>query len=434
MEADRMNGRKMLVISTYPRRGTARENRYSAVAGYTKNTLDSMDAAAAGENEWVVLADVMDGPETYREDGRKIVRCWSRNDWLVYPKLLARVLRYRRHRKVLMAFEFGMFGNRKTLVGLFPFFLMALRLLGRDISLVSHGVITDAGEVSGQLGLKKRWLIVRIYSCVLRILYGLMVLFSNRTIVFETYLREKLLGAVNSQDGVAVIPHGVEKRTTHTKRAARKRLGMYGEAFILMCFGFLVWYKGSDWLAKNFVKYVKQNPGSNARLILAGDTSNVHSGDPVYRRYTKDLYELVDGSNGLEITGYLPEEEVDLYFAASDLVVMPYRVLISASGPFSLAVAHRKPFLLSGRLRGYLRSRDFRDAVARAGLDRTDPFFDLDYDSLRRKLDRVAEKEERLDRLSDVSAHLFKSRNWGRVGRMYHAAVVESRDPAGRGT
>jgi glycosyltransferase involved in cell wall biosynthesis len=419
-----MSRTRILVISTYPKKGTISANRHSAVAGYTRNTLESMDMAAAGGIEWVVLADVLDEPGTYTEGSREVIRCWRRNDWFVYPKLLARVLRSHECKKILMAFEFGMFGNRKILIGLFPFFIMLLRLVGRKVYLVSHGVITDAGEVSGQLGLKRRSPIVRLYGVMLRSIYRLIVFFSNRTVVFEPYLREKLVAAVNTQDEIIAIPHGVQRRHAWPKRRARERLGLDGKTFIVMCFGYLIWYKGTDWLADNFARYVKQNPWKNLRLILAGDTSSVHGSDPVYRSYAGYLRELVDRSEHVEITGFLKEEEVDLYFSASDLLVMPYRVFISASGPFSLAVAHRKPFLLSSRLQGYLKSGDFREAVARAGLHRDDPYFDLDYDSFRRKLDETMGNKKRLERLSDVSAFLFKNRNWENVGRMYHSAVI----------
>jgi glycosyltransferase involved in cell wall biosynthesis len=423
----------LLVISSYPARGTLHGHKFSAVAGYAKNTLDAMDAAS-GDRPTAVLADVLDEPETYREENREVVRCWRRNDWFTYPRLLWQVLRHRSSRKILLEFEFGMFGNKKVLVGLLPLFILTLRLLGRQVYLVSHGVITSAAEVSDQLGLDRRSPVVRAYDWMLRSIYRFLVLFSNRTIVFEEYLRQKLLGVVTRPQRVVVIPHGVETRQTVPQAEARRQLGLDPDAFIAMSFGFLIWYKGTDWLAEHFATYRREHPDRDARLILAGGASNVHKTDPVYSQYIEDLYERVGGNDALSITGYLAEEEIDLYFSACDLVVLPYRVLISASGPFSFALSHRKPFLLSAPLRGYLDSPDFEESVTRAGLSKDDLFFDLDQASFDRMLGPLVEDRDRLDRLQDVSASLARHRAWQRVGEMYNEAIAGKKRKANQWT
>jgi glycosyltransferase involved in cell wall biosynthesis len=422
---------ELLVISSYPREGTLHGNEYSAVAGYAKNTLDAMDVAGPQPRECVVLADVLDGRREFTEGRRRIVRCWKRNDWLVYPRLLRQVLRFRRHKNALVEFEFGMFGNRKALVGLFPLFVLCLRLLGRRVTVVSHGVITNAAEVSGQLGLRPDSLKVKAYGLILKAIYGLLVRCSSRTVVFEEYLRQKLLASVRAADKVRVIPHGVERRTTLPKPDARRRLGLDESPFLLLSFGFLTWYKGTDWLAETFARYVEKHPGRDVRLILAGDASHVHKDEPVYRRYIHDLRDLVGRTDRMEITGYLAEEEIDLYFSAADLVVLPYRALISASGPFSFALTHGKPFLLSGKLRGYLESNDFQRAVRAAELAENDLYFDLDYDSFRRKLDACILTDARLGRVGRVASALARSRSWKNIGRRYADVLAERAELAG---
>jgi glycosyltransferase involved in cell wall biosynthesis len=417
--------RKILVISSYPRRGTLHGNRFSAVAGYCKNTLDAMDAASSAETDYVVLADVLDEPRSYREGNREVIRCWRRNDWFVYAGLLRRVLSHGDFRTVLLQFEFGMFGNRKVLVGLLPLFILGLRLMGRKVHLVSHGVITSAAEVSGQLGMTRRSALVRVYDFLLRNIYRFLVLFSSRTIVFEEYLRKKLLGVVNLPDRVTVIPHGVERRPACSREAARARLGLSPEDFVVLNFGFLIWYKGSDWLAESFLAHLRGRPQTRARLIFAGGPSNVHRSDPVYAKYVEDLRGVVARDERMSITGYIREEKIDRYFAASDLVVLPYRVLISASGPFSFSIAHRKPFLLSSSLRGYLDSADFESAVAGQGLGEEDLYFDLTTESFSAALTRLERDPELLAKVGKVASGLFESRSWESVGKMYVDSLAE---------
>lgn len=61
-------------------------------------------------------------------------------------------------------------------------------------------MITSAGEVSGQLGLEPGSLLVKVYNATLRNIYRLLVLLSSRTIVFEEYLRQKLLRTIDRPD------------------------------------------------------------------------------------------------------------------------------------------------------------------------------------------------------------------------------------------
>ena len=64
---------KLLVISSYPPKGTLHGNKYSAVASYTKNTLNSIDKASNKKIEYLVLADILDKSEEYKEDNKKVL-------------------------------------------------------------------------------------------------------------------------------------------------------------------------------------------------------------------------------------------------------------------------------------------------------------------------------------------------------------------------
>ena len=164
------NSNKLLVISTYSPKGQLHGNKFSAVAGYTKNTLTHLPNYA--ELDVVVLADTLENKvEIYREGPIKVDRFWKRNDPFLYYSLLKKIFDYSEYQKILFEFEFGMFGGNKILIMLLPIFIAILRIFNKEVITVSHGVILTASEVSGQLGLQKNNLKTMVMDKALYCLY-----------------------------------------------------------------------------------------------------------------------------------------------------------------------------------------------------------------------------------------------------------------------
>lgn len=98
------------------------------------------------------------------------------------------------------------------------------------------------------------------------------------------------------------------------KIQARKKLNISDKDKIILFFGFIRDYKGLDILLES-MKFIDDN----IKLLIAGD---------VYGSFEK--YDKIIKNNGLEervikIIDYIPDEEVSIYFSASDLCVQPYR-------------------------------------------------------------------------------------------------------------
>ena len=318
-----------------------------------------------------------------------------------------------------------MFGGNKILISLLPFFIAFLRLFGREVYLVSHGVILSASEVGDQLGLSRGSIFTKLYDFALKFIYSLLVIFSTRVIVFEEHLRDRLLSIVNVPNKIITIPHGVEKsRKSYSKLIARGKLGINSNDFVLLSFGFLIWYKGSDWLIKAFkeLKEQKKLP-SNAKLIMAGGFSNVHKNDSIYKKYIEQVNALVKGRKDLVITGYLSEEIMDYYFSAADLVILPYRVLISASGPFSFVLSHKKPFLLSEKLLGYTKSKDFSNLLKKYKIPKEDLFFEMNEEDFKTSISKYINDPNQLNKISELSSVLLEERNWPNIGKIYYKTI-----------
>lgn len=419
---------KLIVIAPYPPKGSIHGNRYSAVASYTKNTLDAIKANSRSETDFIVIAEILDKKTNYKEDGFTVYRAWKRNSVSIFGSLLEIISKYTEHNKILFEFEFGMFGGNKFLILLLPLFIGLLRLMGKEVHLVCHGVILTADEVGAQLGLENSPLKRNIFNIGLKVLYWMVMTFSNTIIVFEQYLKDRIVRTLKiPRNKIFVIPHGVESNRQHYGiDEARKSLGLSTDDFILTCFGFLIWYKGSDWLIKSFVDLHNQKKiPTNTKLVMAGGFSATHKEDPIYKDYINKTQELIKSSNGSVIfTDFLPEEKIDLYFSASDMIVLPHRVLISASGPFSFVITHKKPFLLSKALIGYKSNKDFDTAMERAGVSEDKVFFgEITTDDLGNLINSYYKNEEALSRMSSVSTRLMEERNWITIGKKYYETI-----------
>lgn len=122
------------------------------------------------------------------------------------------------------------------------------------------------------------------------------------------------------------------------KEQARKELGEGQETKLLLFFGFVREYKGLKHLLKAMPQ-VKEKL-DNVKLMVVGsfgedkaDYRNLINGMQI-----EDCVEVVDG--------YTPDNEVEKYFAASDMVVLPYESA-TQSGIVQIAYGFEKPVLVT---------------------------------------------------------------------------------------
>jgi len=116
-----------------------------------------------------------------------------------------------------------------------------------------------------------------------------------------------------------------------TKAEARAKLELEGDTILF--FGFVRPYKGLGDLLEAMPRIRRRRP---VTLLVAGE---FWGGSEAFRRRVQEL--------GLQqavrcVDRYLPNEEVGLYFAAADLVVLPY-VSGTASGVVQMAYGLDKP-------------------------------------------------------------------------------------------
>ncbi len=119
-----------------------------------------------------------------------------------------------------------------------------------------------------------------------------------------------------------------------TQREARQKLGLGEQEQVLLFFGFVREYKGLKHLIAALPEVAKRLP--KVHLLIVGD-------------FGKDKQEYLDliaqhkAEQYLSIyDGYTPDQEVEQYFAASDLVVLPYESA-TQSGIVQIAYGFERP-------------------------------------------------------------------------------------------
>ena len=137
--------------------------------------------------------------------------------------------------------------------------------------------------------------------------------------------------------------HGVHptynqfKKKDISKEEARKILRIAPEQEMLLFFGYIREYKGLKHLIRALPEIRKTRP--EAHLFVVGDfwENNREDYEQLIRSAgTQDAVTLVDG--------YLPDDEVEPYFAAADLCVLPYESA-TQSGVIQIAYSFGLPVI-----------------------------------------------------------------------------------------
>jgi glycosyltransferase involved in cell wall biosynthesis len=136
----------------------------------------------------------------------------------------------------------------------------------------------------------------------------------------------------------AMHPHpiyDVFKTDSIGREEARRVLGLSGR--VVLFFGYIRPYKGLDILIEAFAGALRS---VEMTLLVVGEFYEDRS------RYDELIERLGIGSRIVVVDRYVPNEEVERYFVASDVVVLSYRSA-TQSGIVQVAYAFRKPVIVT---------------------------------------------------------------------------------------
>jgi glycosyltransferase involved in cell wall biosynthesis len=132
---------------------------------------------------------------------------------------------------------------------------------------------------------------------------------------------------------VTIIPFGINNTCPSTpldRCKTRERFNFAPSDKVLLFFGQIAPYKGLEYLVSAFIELAKQD--ADYRLLIAG---KVKKG---YAAYWNEIQSRITASEVRERVlariEHIPDAEVEWYFKAADVVVIPYAEIFQSGVPF----------------------------------------------------------------------------------------------------
>ena len=147
-----------------------------------------------------------------------------------------------------------------------------------------------------------------------------------------------------------MIPLPVPAPAGLDRERCRAELGLSSPTALF--FGFVTGYKGLPLLLDGWDRY--RRAGGTGELLVGGGRHPRLAGEPAYERAYDALAERARRIGGVRWVGYIAEEDVPSHLTAADLLVLPYRDSLAASGPMSTALAYGLPVIGSETIRAML--------------------------------------------------------------------------------
>jgi glycosyltransferase involved in cell wall biosynthesis len=217
---------------------------------------------------------------------------------------------------------------------------------------------------------------------------------ADAKIVHASSVLEEMRGLGISTENASVIPIGSYDNIypdTITASAAREKLSIASDEFVILFFGIVTAYKGTEELvtAFNMLNVPK------ARLIIVGSCSDETLKFALEQAATHPMIDFYEG--------FVANEDVATYFKACDLVCLPFRK-ITTSSSVMLALAFGKP--VAAPLLGAL--RDLPQAVGY--------FYDVSQpDALQNTLAQAATHSDELPEMGRQGKAYSNSLTWDKI-------------------
>lgn len=402
----------VIIISPYPEKGHRYSKKSTALGGFSKNIVEQI-----GEYGTIILTFKLTKKTNFYEENKNLViRFFKRNSIFSFFHLIYYLVRFNKVKKVLIQFEFASFGN--TLIsGLFALIPVINKILNKETYFVFHQVLTNTNQIEEYLGWRKNDLKNLLFTPALRFFYFFISVFSKKIVVLEEEFKKRLIDIKIKNNKIAVIPHGVDTQLKSiNKKIARKKLNLPLNKKIFLFFGYLTWYKGAD----IFLKMAKNDQNKNHYYVIAGGPSLTQENKPHYKNYLKQFNNL---PKNCLLTNFVPENKIKLYYSASDLIIFPYRIMFSSSGPLSLAFSFEKPIFLSDKLINYIKSKDFSQNMKLADLRNNELFFSITNKNYINKLSKL-----KIHKLIKFSHLMKKRRSYSLITNYYLSLITNHND------
>jgi glycosyltransferase involved in cell wall biosynthesis len=165
-----------------------------------------------------------------------------------------------------------------------------------------------------------------------------------RVIVHTRKSRAMFIDAGVPPEVIQVVPIGVDQhRGDHCRidpAEAKRRLGLPPDCVLLTLFGFVGRYKGHEYA----IRALKELPDKYCLAVVGGPHPEGRE------RTVNKILRLWKGQDPtrMRVTGFVPQEILDLYHAATDICLAPYiDDKLSSSAAITWALTSGKPIIAS---------------------------------------------------------------------------------------
>jgi glycosyltransferase involved in cell wall biosynthesis len=317
---------RVAMVTRYPPRGSTHAGR--GIGSYSRQLAAAIAHAGA---EVVVVADRLDETQATYVDGSVTVRRTWR-EGLSAVGDIRRALAGDPFSIVHMQHELFALGRREGA-------LATVRLLdqmhGRHpVVTTIHGVIPitafDHRLTSAYAGALPPRVVKAIYGQIMK-----RVIRSTDLVIVHNDAVLQSLSSYGTPRWSLVLPHGIAEPTAKlTRQEGLEQLGLRDMKRVVFL-GFLLPYKGIETLEAAVAELSR----GGIEVVIAGG----ESGDAIPTHKSTRLRNAV----GARRMGFVPESLLPALFAVTDVLVLPYSVGLSMSGPLSLAAAYDVPVAVS---------------------------------------------------------------------------------------
>ena len=280
--------------------------------------------------------------------------------------------------------------------------MLYYRMLGKRVVFTAHNV--NAGKRDNN----DSWL----NRVTLKIQYSLC----DCVFVHTRKMEEELIRDFRyPRAKVRVIPFGINNTLPDSglsREAAREELGLAPGHKVVLFFGNLAPYKGVEYLVDAFGQVAKED--ESLRLVIAGQVKNCPE-------YWAEVGQAMDRSGArarvVERIEYVPDEKVEVFTKAADVLVLPYTHIFQSGVLFvgysfglpviATDVGSLKEDIEEGRTGYVCRPRDPED-LARALRDYFASELYRELDARRGEIKRFANEKYSWLKVGDITTRVYR--------------------------
>lgn len=242
--------------------------------------------------------------------------------------------------------SYFLFGN-EYYGSIFPVLLLLIKLLRKKVVITFHDLLRSNVITNNFL---KKYTTKRLlfFKKIAFINYTKIVcLIADKIIVHDEIGKNTLIHDYSiPEKKIQIIPHGIDQKPIFSKvqqSLLGKNFPKNKKSFIVTYFGLVKYGKGLE----DLIKAWKLVRNVNAQLLIIGGKPPTNLNDDCLEKLTELVNEL-QLQESISFCGYIPDDELPIYFEASDVFVFPYNEwgdVIASSGALSVVAPYLKPII-----------------------------------------------------------------------------------------